>query len=40
MSIDKGSEQAKWEPMSAIGPKRTFLFAPDMSACGGKAGIR
>jgi hypothetical protein len=25
------------EPMSAIGPKRTFVFAPHMSAFGGKA---
>jgi hypothetical protein len=25
--------------MSAIGPKRTFLFAPHMSAFGGKADI-
>jgi hypothetical protein len=26
--------------MSAIGPKRTFVFAPHMSAFGGKADIR
>ena len=26
-------------PMSAIGPKRTFAFAPHMSAFGGKADI-